>query len=358
MLDHYLHTGHAAIRWLYPARETVTLIAADPQIAAEDLTGHEQALAWCEAEQEVFPAIIAQAAASGYDTHAWQIPWVLTAYFNRQGYLHDWITTLRTALAAAQRTTDRDGQALASHELGYAYFRLGIYDEAGTHIRCALDLNRQLGDRVRQAHNHLELSRVESYDDHPDKALSHARDSLGLYLASGIRAGQAQARAQEGRCLTQLGEYQQALACALEAIAMYRKPGELGDKYGEAETLRSLGDTYHHLGSHPQAISYYRQALELNRPRPRTPGDRRWPSWTICTTPRPRESAPSSVLEAITFVDELIRIREGTSHSLPADHWQACRQRGPRRTRTTAGRPCSCRSRLRGRVSLRPRCDC
>jgi tetratricopeptide (TPR) repeat protein len=169
MLDHYLHTGHAAIRWLYPARETVTLIAADPQIAAEELTDHEQALAWCEAEQEVLPAIIAQAAASGYDTHAWQIPWVLTAYFNRQGYLHDWITTLRTALAAAQRTRDRDGQALASHELGYACFRLGIYDEARTYIRRALDLNRQLGDRVRQAHNHLELSRVESYDDHPGK---------------------------------------------------------------------------------------------------------------------------------------------------------------------------------------------
>jgi tetratricopeptide (TPR) repeat protein len=86
-----------------------------------------------------------------------------------------------------------------------------------------------------------------------------------LYLAAGIRAGQAQARAQEGRCLTQLGEYQLALACALEAIAMYRKPGELGDKYGEAETLRSLGDTYHHLDGHTQAISYYQQALELNR---------------------------------------------------------------------------------------------
>jgi tetratricopeptide (TPR) repeat protein len=213
----------------------------------------------------VFPAIMAQAASGGFDTHAWQIPWVLTAYFNRQGYLHDWVATLRTALAAARRTGDRDGQARASHELGYAYFRLGMYDEARTHIRYALDLNRQLGDRARQAHNHLELSRVESYQDHPDEALSYARESLGLYLASGIRAGQAQARAQEGRCLTQLGEYQQALACSLEAIAMHRKLGELGDKYGEAETLRSLGDTYYHLGSHPQAISYHQQALELNR---------------------------------------------------------------------------------------------
>jgi len=46
---------------------------------------------------------------------------------------------------------------------------------------------------------------------------------------------------------------------------MHRELGELGDKYGEAETLRSLGDTYYHLGSHPQATSYHRQALELNQ---------------------------------------------------------------------------------------------
>jgi len=265
MLDHYLHTGHAAIRWLYPARETFAPVAPDPQMPAEDLAGYEQALAWCDAEQEVFPAIVAQAASSGFDTHAWQIPWVLTAYFNRQGYLHEWVGTLCTALAAARRTGDRDGQARASHELGYAYLRLGIYDEARTHLRHALDLNRQLGERAGQAHNHLELSQVESYQGHPDEALSHARQALGLYLASGIRTGQAHARALEGRCLTELGEHQQALSCSVEAIAMHRELGELADKYGEAETLRSLGDTYYHLGSHPQAISYHHQALELNR---------------------------------------------------------------------------------------------
>jgi len=265
MLDHYLHTGHAAIHWLYPARETFAPIAPDPQMAAEDLAGQEQALAWCDAEQEVFPAIVAQAVSSGFDTHAWQIPWVLTAYFNRQGYLHNWVGTLHTALAAARRTEDRDAQARASHELGYAFLRLGLHDEARTHLRHALALNRQLGEQAGQAHNHIELSQVESCLGQPEEGLRHARQSFGLYFASGIRTGQTHARALEGRCLTQLGEYQQALACSLEALAMHRELGELGDKYGEAETLRSLGDTYYHLGSHPQATSYHRQALELNQ---------------------------------------------------------------------------------------------
>jgi tetratricopeptide (TPR) repeat protein len=265
MLDHYLHTGHAATEWLYPGRADIGLIAADPGIAAEDLTSREQARAWCEAEQEVYPAIVTQAVSSGFDIHAWQIPWVLTAYFNRQGYLHEWIATLHTALAAARRCAHRHGQALVGHELGYAYLRLGIYDEARGYLRHALDLNRELGDREEQAHNHVELSDVEIYQGRIHEALCHARQSFGLYLAVGHRTGQARARTKEGCCLTHLGEYQQALVCSLEALAVNRELGELADKYVEAETLKTLGDTHYHLGGHPQAIGYHLQALELDR---------------------------------------------------------------------------------------------
>jgi tetratricopeptide (TPR) repeat protein len=265
MLDYYLHTGHAATQWLYPGRRDIALIAPDSRVVADDLTTREQARSWCEAEQEVFPEVVTQAASSGFDTHAWQIPWILTAYFNRQGYLHEWVATLHTALAAARRGEDLHGQALASHELGYAYLRLGSYDEAWIHLRHALDLNSGLGDRDEQAHNHAELSQVESHRGRIHEALGHARQSFGLYLAVDNRTGQARARNQEGHCLTRLGEYQQALACSLEAISIHRELGELADKYCEAETLKTLGDTHHHLGSLPQAIGYHRQALELDR---------------------------------------------------------------------------------------------
>lgn len=266
MLDHYLHTGQAAIEWLYPGRAEIVLIAPDPPITtAEELTGRERARAWCEAEQKVLPAIVTLAASRGFDTHAWQIPWVLTAYFNRQGYLHGWIAALHTALAAARRAGDRHGQALASHELGYAYLRLGSYDKARVHLRHALDLNLELGDREEQAHNHVELAEVEDHQGNPDAALSHARQSFDLYLTTGHRTGQARARAGEGRCLTRLGEYQQALACCLAAIAVQRELGGEEDKYITAETLKTLGDTHRHLGNYLQAIGYHRQALELNQ---------------------------------------------------------------------------------------------
>ncbi|HXT87774.1 MAG TPA: tetratricopeptide repeat protein [Trebonia sp.] len=266
MLDHYLHTGLAAIEWLYPDRAVIGPIAPDPPIVtAEELTSREDARAWCDAEQKVLPAIVTLAASRGFDTHAWQIPWVLTAYFNRQGYLHEWTPALHTALAAARRSGDRHGQALAIHELGYAYLRLGIYNKARIHLRHALDLNRELGDREEQAHNHIELAEVENYQGHPDAALSHARQSFDLYRATGHRTGQARARTREGRCLTLHGEYQQALSCSLEAIAIQREVADKEDKYVTAETLKALGDTHHHLGNYPHAIDYHRQALELDR---------------------------------------------------------------------------------------------
>ena len=106
---------------------------------------------------------------------------------------------------------------------------------------------------------------MENYQGRPDEALSHARQSFELYLATGHRTGQARARTREGRCLTHLGEYQQALACSLEAIATQRELADKADKYITAETLKTVGDTHHYLGSYPQAIDYHRQALELNR---------------------------------------------------------------------------------------------
>ena len=262
MLDHYLHTAHTAVRLLYPSRETIALLTPDPHEAAEHLADYGQALAWCDAEHDVIPAIVVQAAASRFDAHAWQIAWSMATYHNRQGYLHDWIHTLHTALAAARRIADRERQARISHELGHAYSGLRIYDEASAHLRHSLELNREAGDRIGQAHNLVDLSRIYGYQGHPDDALSHARQGLDLYRASGDRAGEAYARGVAGRCQVQLGEYQQALACFLETITMHR---EVGDPHGEADALNNLGDTCYHLGNHAQAIGYHQQALDLDR---------------------------------------------------------------------------------------------
>jgi len=54
-------------------------------------------------------------------------PVVLTAYFNRQGYLHEWISTLHTAAAAREPETGRQPWPAIT---GYACLRLASHKSA------------------------------------------------------------------------------------------------------------------------------------------------------------------------------------------------------------------------------------
>ena len=48
----------------------------------------KQALAWFECEHAVLLAALRQA--TGFDTHIWQLAWVLASFFEYQGHWRDW----------------------------------------------------------------------------------------------------------------------------------------------------------------------------------------------------------------------------------------------------------------------------
>src|SRR5207244_1618219 len=93
-------------------------------------------------------AAIQLAAATGQNTHAWQLPWTLGEFFLRRGHWHDWAATQHTALTSARQDGDRRGQAYAHCSLGRARSWLGRYDEAHAHARQALGLFEDLGDQT------------------------------------------------------------------------------------------------------------------------------------------------------------------------------------------------------------------
>jgi hypothetical protein len=53
MLDHYLHTAHAAALVLHSHRDTIVLASAQPGVTPEAMAGYEQAMAWFDAEHRV-----------------------------------------------------------------------------------------------------------------------------------------------------------------------------------------------------------------------------------------------------------------------------------------------------------------
>lgn len=262
MLDHYLHTAYTADRLLSPARDPITLTPPQPGIIAEHLTDYQQALDWCTVEHSVLLAAVDHAAATGLDTHTWQLAWTLDNFLNRRGHWHDWATTGQAAVAAAGRLADPTAQVSAHRFLARAYIRLGRLDDADTQLRHALDLYTQTGDLAGQAHTHYGLGQVWERRGRPAEALHHSQLALDLYQAVGNRRGQALALNSVGWYHTLLGDHQQALTHCDQALTLLQ---ELDDRDGQAHTWDSLGYAHYHLGHHTQAITCYQHAIDLSR---------------------------------------------------------------------------------------------
>nr|WP_277611412.1 BTAD domain-containing putative transcriptional regulator [Streptomyces scabichelini] len=261
MLDHYLHTARTAEAVLTPYEQNlITLPPARPGAAPEDLPDHQEAQAWFIAELPVLLAAIDQAAATGFDTHAWQLTSALTSFLDRHVYWPVLAATQATALEAAQRRGDRAGEANAHRGFGIAQDRLDHPEDARTHYLLALDLFGELGSRPGQARMHLHLARLSGAQDRFEQALAHACHGLDHFRTVDDRAGQSAALNHIGWFHAQLGDHHQALTDCRRALALTLETRDLNS---QAHTWDSLGYIHHHLGRYDEAVDCYGQALAL-----------------------------------------------------------------------------------------------
>jgi DNA-binding SARP family transcriptional activator/tetratricopeptide (TPR) repeat protein len=300
LLDHYLHTAACAGYLLDRSREQVLLDPPRPGAAAEQPAGYPHALAWFEAEHRVLLAAATLAAESGFDSHAWQLPWALTCFLQLRGHWQEWAAAQRAALAAATRLGDTAAQALSGRLLANACANLRDHDQARGHYASSLALYQRLGNRLGQAKIQQGLSVIADSQGHYADALSHDEQALRLYQAIGDKVNEAgmlndvgwghallgdyeQARAFCRQALTlsvetghvwvegnawdslgyvehQLGNFAEAAACYQRALSLHR---ETGDRFDEADTLSHLGDTWQAAGQLAQAREAWQQALAI-----------------------------------------------------------------------------------------------
>jgi DNA-binding SARP family transcriptional activator/tetratricopeptide (TPR) repeat protein len=262
MLDHYLHTAHAAARLLNPIRDPITLAPAQPGVIPEHLADHERALAWFTTEHAVLLATVDHAGARGFDAHAWQLDWALWNFLDRRGHWHDQLTTGRTAEAATHRLSDSTARSGVHHRLACSCTRLGLFDRADVHLRHALDLTGGTGDPIGRAHTLFYLGYLRDRQDRNTEALDHARRAVDLYRAAGHRRGQANALQNVAWYHAKLGDHGQALVTGSRALAMLQ---ELGDREGQAAAWATIGYAHHQLGHHSRAVTSHAHALDLFR---------------------------------------------------------------------------------------------
>jgi DNA-binding SARP family transcriptional activator len=261
MLDHYLHTAHAAALALNPSREPITLAPARPGVTPERLTSHHAALAWFEAEHHVLIATVTHAASTGHDIHAWQLPWAMTTFLDGHGHWHQQATLLLTALEAAIRLGDTAAQATALRQRAMACAMLGDYAQARTQLAEALALCQNRGDLLGQARAHHIFGFVEQRQRNYADALAHSEEALALFRAAGDQTGETGALNGVGWCHGLLGDYQRAREVSQQALDIYLTNG---NRYGQSFTWDSIGYAEHHLGLYAEAIISYTRAIELH----------------------------------------------------------------------------------------------
>ncbi|GAA2712195.1 ATP-binding protein [Micromonospora olivasterospora] len=260
VLDHYLHTAHAAEEPLKPPRGPIALADPAPGVTPEQIDDRAGALAWFAAEHRVLVAAVEHAADARYDAHAWQLAAACVSFFDLRGHWHTWTNTQQVALRAARRLGDRAAEAHVQRFLGGAATRLGRFLDARVHQSRALELFGELGDPVNQAFAHRGLGWIaERLGDHRT-ALDHDLRALKLFRRTGHRVGEAYTLNSVGWCHAQLGDHRQAIGHCERALALL---DELGDLAGVAMTLDSLGYAHRLLGGHARAAELYRRAQEL-----------------------------------------------------------------------------------------------
>jgi len=263
LLDHYLHTAHrGAQQELLNLRSPLTLPPPCSGVTPEYIGDYQRAMAWFQAENHVLAAAVTLAADTGFDAHAWQIPWAMAEFLDRRGHWHEWAALQRVAVDAATRAGDTAAHAEALRLLARVSGHLGDHEQARAQLAECMELYRELGDQIGESRAHQNACIVnERLGDH-QAALGHAKQALALAEACGDQARKANSLNNVGWLHAQLGDYKRARMYCLQSLALHR---ELGNRQGLAHTWDSLGYAEHHLGSYAEAADCYTRALALFR---------------------------------------------------------------------------------------------
>jgi tetratricopeptide (TPR) repeat protein len=262
LLDHLLHTAHAADRLVTPARDPIRVPLARPVVDAypQPIADEREALRWLAAEHRVLLAALPCAARLGLDRQTWQLVWAMDTFLDIRGYWHDRATAWRAALDAAGRFGDLGVRAYTRRLLASALIGLGQSREARNHLEQAVDLFTRAGDRVGQADAHRTGAVLQSAQGRFDLALRHVQQALALHRAAGHQRGVASALNAAGWYHTLLGQYGEAIAHGQEALELHRT---IANKKGEAATYDTLGLAHHRLGQYAEAARSFGCAVAL-----------------------------------------------------------------------------------------------
>ena len=263
VLDHYLHTAHAATTLIDPYFAPVDPAPPQPGVVVGEPATAEDALGWFMAERATLLATVHMATEAGFATHTWQLAWALTTFLLRRGLWSDQAMACNAGLEAARRTGDTVGEAHSLLLLALGYARSGRFNDASPHFLHALRLLETIsGYRRSQVAAHSGLTWIAQEQERHADMLSHSLQALELSRAAGDQPLEVMSLNDAGYSHALSGNYQQAISYCERALAGSQ---QIGERNWEAASWHSLGYIHHQLGNYQRAISCYERSLGLCR---------------------------------------------------------------------------------------------
>jgi DNA-binding SARP family transcriptional activator len=261
LLRWYLETAQAAADAVSPLRYQVPSKPSADGYPPLDFATGEEVFAWYDDERANIVAATRQAAAAGLDAIAWRLPPTLFPVFNRKSNWVDCVTTHRIALESARRAGDRPGEAWASNQLGYALVRLRD-PGAVAHLERALVIRRETDDTTGEAQTAISLGEAYLTQRGPgDDALKYLQLAVTLLRSPDALSLRAVALNNLGEVYFGLGDLPSAEECYVEARDICREIGG----HVEGHALNNLGRVYHRLLRHGEAVASLDEALRKHR---------------------------------------------------------------------------------------------
>jgi len=167
---------------------------------------------------------------------------------------------LRRALAMFEDLGDRSGLAGVTNSIGSVHNSTGDRAAALEHYQRALAMNEDLGDRSGVADVSGNIGIVHQSTGNYSTALEHYQRSLTIYEELGDRSGVARVSNNIGNVHNNTGNYAAALECFHCALAAYE---ELGSRDGVALVAGNIGIVHGRTSIYPAALKQFHRALTM-----------------------------------------------------------------------------------------------
>jgi tetratricopeptide (TPR) repeat protein/transcriptional regulator with XRE-family HTH domain len=263
LLDYYLHTAAAGgVHFRSWARTYRHPPAGRSPGDGPGLSELGRATAWLEVERPNLHAAVDYAAATGRSVHAVQIPAAMSGFLTARGLWDESRALHQTALAAAQESGDRGGQAIAQGELGVLGWLAGDFPEATSRLADSAALYSEIGDLPDQSYILTLIGYMHRLTGDCPAAFAAYQQALELARRAGDALAEAEVLVNLGETQHLTGDYQAATASQERTLRLYR---EAGDQHGEAMALNDLGTIYQETGEYSLSAVTQRQALGLFR---------------------------------------------------------------------------------------------